>query len=76
MFCFWCEMGTVPKNLREKGFVWIHQKCFIELIELRDDFKGVKEILEGKRNEEIEIFLERMRKFDERWKKLETLNVI
>jgi len=68
MFCILCQTGTIPKNLKEKGFVWVHLDCFMELFDFRNDFKTVKDILSGNRNESIEKFLTRMYKFDERWK--------
>jgi len=73
MFCFWCQHGTVPKRLDEKGFVWIHLECLMEISELRDDIRGVKAILAGKRNESVERFLHRMQQFDTRWNNLESL---
>lgn len=68
MFCFLCHSGKVPKNLRDKGFVWVHLDCIMELFDFHNDFKTVKEILAGNRNESVEAFLTRMYKFDEKWK--------
>jgi hypothetical protein len=63
-------MGTVPKNLNKKGFVWIHLKCFLEITELKDDIKSVKEILAGQKNETVERFLQRMEQFDAHFERL------
>lgn len=67
MFCFLCESGRVPRNLEQKGFVWIHLDCMMELFDFHNDFKTVKEILAGNRNESVEKFLTRMYEFDARW---------
>ena len=67
MFCLWCQYGNVPKSLNEKGFVWVHLSCLMELQDFRQDTKAIKEILEGKRNESIEVYLERMQNFDKKW---------
>lgn len=67
MFCFWCEPGNLPKNLREKGFVWIHLDCLQELMDFKDDIKSVQKILKGEKNETIESFLKRMQDFDKKW---------
>jgi len=67
MFCFLCQSGNIPKNLQNKGIVWVHQKCIMELFDFHNDFKAIKEILAGNRNESIEKFLTRMYRFDEQW---------
>jgi len=67
MFCILCQTGITPKNLEEKGFVWIHVKCFMELFDFTSDYKSVKDILAGNKNESVEKFLTRMYEFDERW---------
>ena len=71
MFCFWCEPGNIPKHLNEKGYVWVHLDCLMALSNFVDDLKAVREILEGKRdNDTVESFLIRMGKFDENTKKM------
>ena len=67
MFCFWCQTGNVPKNLQNKGFVWIHLDCLMEINDFRQDTKAIQEIIKGKRNESIENYLERMQEFDRKW---------
>ena len=70
MFCFWCESGKIPKNLREKGFVWIHLKCIIEISNLKQDIDSLKKILSNEKDETITSFLERMTNFDDHHKKI------
>lgn len=73
MFCFWCQSKSIPKRMREKGFVWLHEKCFGEIIDFKDDLKKVREIIEGKeeKSETVERFLRRMEQFDAHFKELE-----
>jgi len=70
MFCFWCEPGDVPKTLEDKGYVWIHLDCIMELSNQISNITSIKEILEGKKNEEIDAFLKRMNQFDNHTKKM------
>ena len=75
MFCFYCEDGVLPKNLREKGYVWLHLDCFEKLDDLYRDTQHVKKILEGKYrgtklDENVEKYLKRMQDFEEHWVKL------
>lgn len=67
MFCFLCQVGTIPRNLEEKGYVWVHMDCIMELFDFHSDFKTVKKILAGNRNESVEKFIARMYKFDDKW---------
>lgn len=68
MFCFWCQIGKVPKNLIEKGFVWLHIDCLNELMNLRQDNRALREILQGKKNETVENYIIRMNDFDKKSK--------
>lgn len=71
MFCFWCQEGFLPRYMEEKGFVWVHLKCFTELNDIRMDYEGIKEILEAKeKSEPVERFLKRMEEFTEKWDEL------
>lgn len=70
IFYVLCESGIVPRNLREKGFAWIHLDCMMKLFHFRSDMKTIKEFMEGKRtNDTVERFLERMEEFDKKWEK-------
>lgn len=74
MFCFWCESKSLPKRLADKGFVWLHLKCFEEIASFIEDLQAVKEFLEGKRkNDTVEQFLERMKRFDAKLKELQEI---
>jgi len=68
MFCFWCETGRIPRNLEEKGFVWMHLECFMNITNLHHDIKSIKERLEGRNSEPVERFIKRMEEFDKRVK--------
>lgn len=69
MFCFLCEVGTVPKNVQGKGYVWVHLDCLMEMFEIKSDFESVRAILKGERDKEpVEVFLERMQNFDKKWR--------
>lgn len=71
-WCIWCENGKqYPTKYKENNIVWIHEKCFEELVDFNEDLEEVKNILE--RNDkirEVEDFLEQMKVFDSRWKKV------
>lgn len=73
MFCFWCQPGDVPKNLEEKGFVWIHLECLMELSNFKDDLENLKKILHGSKHESVESYLKRMQDFDHKSKKIMNL---
>lgn len=73
MFCFLCQAGKVPKHLDEKGFVWVHLDCIMELFDFHNDFKTVKEIIAGNKNESVEEFLTRMYDFDKKFEKIKKL---
>ena len=64
MFCIWCQSSITPKNLREKGFSWIHLECFINIINLKQDIEAIIEILNKERDENISEFIKRMKEFD------------
>ena len=67
MFCMLCQVGSIPKNLQEKGFIWVHLDCMMKLFDFKSDMESIKEFLEGKRtNESVESFLERMAEFDKK----------
>jgi len=74
-WCIWCEDGEQqPKS----GMVWIHAKCFQELMDIHRDIEEVKKYMKGEMPrimasgdrqgyESVERFLIAMDDFRRRW---------
>jgi hypothetical protein len=72
-YCIWCEIGNCnTKN----GYLWIHQRCADELMDISQDIKSIRKILEGihPRNNidednlnTVKKFIDDMQDFRRRW---------
>jgi hypothetical protein len=74
-WCIWCEDGeNYPKSFAKNNMLWIHEKCFNEITDMRSKIDGVREFMEGKRPyknrsdyETVEKFLSEMGSFAKRF---------
>lgn len=78
-WCIWCQTGSLPNPLSEKEMVWIHTKCFEQLMDVRDKIENVTEYMKGTLPklaengnkigyDSAEQFLVAMDDFNRRWK--------
>lgn len=75
-WCCWCDM---PGDVAKHGYLWIHEQCVDELMDISSDLKSIREMLQGMhpRNEKdkdklnvIYKFINDMNAFRNRWKKM------
>ncbi len=43
-WCIWCETGETQRE----GYYWIHINCAMKLIDIKEDLKIIRILLEGK----------------------------
>jgi len=46
-WCIWCQTGSPPNPLSDKEMVWIHTKCFEQLMDVHDKIEHVTEYMNG-----------------------------
>lgn len=46
-WCIWCQTGSLPNPLSDKEMVWIHTKCFEQLMDVHDKIEHVTEYMKG-----------------------------
>jgi len=73
VWCIWCESGDIHSS---NGYYWIHLHCAEKLMDINDDIKAIKEMLQGihlrnKKDENklnvVYNFIKDMNDFNKKW---------